>query len=233
VQGGNVQGVAAVDPHLVAAHRALLNDPSVQFDILPSAPEPKLPGWLHGLGRWVANLLRPVGRLLRWLISLLPDAPYARILLWSGVLGFAAVALVWLLIRRLRTGSWPSFRRKVPRASADEEAEWNPDTAPARAWLREADALAERGSYAEAAHHLLYRSIEDIAHRRPRLIRPALTSRDIAAADAIPLRARTVFAAIAAVVERSLFGGHAVGLEDWTACRTAYADFALPKAWSA
>lgn len=232
MQGGNVQDVAAaIDPRLVAAHYALRADPSVQFDILPPAPEPKLPGWLHSLGHWVADLLRPVGRLLRWLGGLLPDAPYARILLWS-VLCVAAAAVVWVLVRRLRTGAW-SFGRRAPSAGADEEAEWNPDTAPARAWLHEADALAERGSYAEAVHHLLHRSIEDIARRRPRLIRPALTSRDIAAADAIPPRARTVFAAIAAVVERSLFGGRGVGPEDWTTCRTAYADFALPKAWSA
>ena len=39
----------------------------------------------------------------------------------------------------------------------------------ARARLaREADALAAEGRFAEAIHHLLLRSVEDIGRRRPR-----------------------------------------------------------------
>jgi hypothetical protein len=65
------------------------------------------------------------------------------------------------------------------------------------------------------------------------LVRPALTSRDIAAASGIPPAARVLFGRIAALVERSLFGGRTVGLADWSSAREAYADFALPKAWRA
>jgi hypothetical protein len=116
---------------------------------------------------------------------------------------------------------------------ADASEEWVPAAAPARAWLEEADALAARGEFAEAVHHLLRRSVDDIAHRRPQLVRPALTSRDIAAAEAIPPRARTLFGSIVAIVERSLFGGRPVSADDWSATRAAYADFILSQAWRA
>jgi hypothetical protein len=77
------------------------------------------------------------------------------------------------------------------------------------------------------------RSVEDIASRRPNIVRPALTSRELAASHGIPGRARELFAAIARLVERSLFGGRAVSEGDWLAARAAYSDFALPAAWRA
>ena len=104
---------------------------------------------------------------------------------------------------------------------------------PVRSWLEEADALAAQGKYAEAIHHLLFRSIEDISNRRPNVVRPALTSREIAASRAIPSRAAELFAGIARLVERSLFGGRTVGETDWVEARGAYTDFALAKAWRA
>ncbi len=120
-------------------------------------------------------------------------------------------------------------------AQADEEEseDWHPAAAPARAWLQEADALAARGLFAEAAHHLLLRSVDDLASRRPHLVRPALTSRDLSRAQGVPPAPRQLFAQIAAVVERSLFGGRPVGAEDWTACRAAYANFAQSANWRA
>jgi hypothetical protein len=124
----------------------------------------------------------------------------------------------------------PRWRRRGE-AGLETEDEWVPDAAPARAWLEEADALAARAQFAEAVHHLLRRSIDDIAWRRPQLVRPALTSRDIAGAESIPAQARALFRPIVAIVERSLFGGRPVSADDWSATRAAYADFALPKAW--
>ena len=102
-----------------------------------------------------------------------------------------------------------------------------------RAWLREADALAADGRFAEAIRQLLFRSVEDIGKRRPRLVRPALTSRELAASDALPGAARSLFAGIAAKVEHSLFGRRAVSEGDWRDARAAYAEFALPGSWRA
>ena len=164
----------------------------------------------------------------------MPDAPYARILLWT-VLAAAALGFAIMVYRRIRDGEWrlPRRRRSVAIPVDAEEESWAPEAAPARSWLREADALAARGLYAEAVHHLLFRSIEDIARRRPRLVRPALTSRELAAAEALPAPARSLFSRIAGLVERSLFGGAAVDAGDWTSARAAYADLVLPGTWRA
>jgi hypothetical protein len=223
---------SADDPRLVTAYRAMRESGDVQLQLRRAAPEPKAPHWLETLGHWVADALRPVGRLLAWIARQLPQAPYARILLWS-VIALIAAGLIWIVVQRVRSGSWRLRRAGSAKVATDAADDWQPEVATTHQWLREADRLAAAGGYAEAVHHLLWCSVEDIARRRPRLIRPALTSRDIAAAEAIPPRARALFAEIAALVERSLFGGRAVSADDWQAARTAYADFALPQAWRA
>lgn len=231
VIGASAQGSAVAADRLAAAHAALRADPSIQFALSRRPPPPKTPEWLETLWRWLSDLFRPIGRLLRWLTNLMPDAPYARILLWS-MLALVAAALIWMIVERFRSGEW-RFRRRT-RATAtltpDEET-WAPDTAPATAWLREADRLAAEGRYADAIHYLLFHSIDDIARRRPQLRRPSLTSRELASAALLPAAVRPMFASIAALVERSLFGGHPVAGPDWQAARAAYADFALPQKW--
>jgi hypothetical protein len=217
---------------LAAAHEALKADPSIQFHLKAAPPPPRPPAWLRDFVEWLGDALRPVGRLFDWLGGFMPDAPFARILLWTVLLLFA-LALATAIYRRLRDGKWSLPRRRLGAAGEPqaEEEPWSPDAAPARSWLREADALAAQGRYAEAVHHLLFRSIEDIGRRRPRLVRPALTSRELAAAEALPPPARSLFARIAALVERSLFGGRPVEAEDWTSARAAYADLVLPGTW--
>jgi hypothetical protein len=234
VSGGNSHEAAAAADRFAAAHAALKADTSVQFTMPPVPQQPPPPHWLVDFLTWLGNLLKPIGRFFAWLGSFLPDAPYARILLW-GLLAVVAVALLWMVYQRLRYGEWRLPRRRAARPAIVETTEesWAPDAAPVRAWLREADALAEQGRFAEAVHHLLFRSIEDIAKRRPRLVRPALTSRELAEASAIPGPARDLFAGIARLVERSLFGGRPVNSSDWESARSAYADFALPGTWRA
>ena len=232
MSGGNAQEAAAAADRFMAAHRALRDDPSMQFDLAAAAPPPEPPQWLIQFYQWLNDVLKPVARSLDWIGSFMPDAPYARIFLWT-IIGVAALALMWVVVDRLRHGAWRSpwrRRARVVHAAADEP-DWEPDAAPVRSWLREADAMAADGRYAEAVHHLLFRSIEDIQRRRPRVVRPARTSRELAAEPAIPPSARDLFAGIARLVERSLFGGRPVSLDDWTSARSAYADFALPGAW--
>jgi hypothetical protein len=225
---------AAAADRLAAAHDALKADTSIQFTLQPAPPPPEPPKWLRDFGEWLADVLRPVGRLIDWISSFMPDAPYARLLLWV-VLAVAALALAAAVYQRIRHGEWrlPRRRKSVGVDPGPEEESWSPEAAPARSWLREADALAAQGRYAEAVHHLLFRSIEDIGRRRPRLVQPALTSRELAAAEALPPPARSLFASIAGLVERSLFGGRAVKAGDWTAARAAYADLVLPGTWRA
>ncbi|GAA0324426.1 hypothetical protein GCM10009087_38420 [Sphingomonas oligophenolica] len=234
MSGGNTHEAAAAADRFAAAHAALKADSSVQFTMPPAPQPPPPPQWLIDFGHWIGRMLRPIGRFFHWIGSFMPDAPYARIFLWT-VLAVAAVLLLWLVYQRLRHGEWRLPRRRTARTAAVETVDegWVPDAAPVRAWLREADALAEQGRFDEAVHHLLFRSIEDIAKRRPRLVRPALTSRELAAADAIPGPARDLFASIARLVERSLFGGRPVDAGDWASARGAYADFTLPGTWRA
>ena len=232
VSSARVPTAVGADPRFAEAYRALRADPRVQFDLVPVQPRPKLPGWIETLGHWVTLAFRPIGRLIGWLVGLMPKAPYARILLWT-ILALLAAAILWAIIDRARSGSWRLPRRGRNSVKPTADAEWATEAGSSRAWLQEADLLAAEGDYAEAIHHLLRRSVEDIAKRRPRLIAPALTSRDIAANRAIPPGARSIFAGIALAVERSLFGGRAVGIKEWTACRTAYADLSNRATWAA
>lgn len=200
----------ARDPELVRAHAKLLRDTSTQFD-LPGYVPPKIPDWL-----------KPFGELLQAI------APYFKYIFWAGVaVGVALIA--WFIIREARGMGfrWP-WQKK---ASGETETDWRPDATAAQVLLSEAEALAAEGRYAEAARLLLRRSVEDIAQRRPEFLKPSLTARDIAAADAIPRGARTAFGAIARVVEVSAFGSAAVTADAWAACRQAYGEFALAGAW--
>jgi hypothetical protein len=219
-----------------AAHDALLHDASVQFQLSRPTPPAKPPAWMDALGDWLKDVLQPIGRALAWLGSLFPDAPDARILLW-GVIAIAGAFMLWMAVQRIRHGEWrwPDLRRRRFRALAlgEDDDQSLFEAAPVRAWLREADALAAAGRFAEAAHLLLFRSVEDLARRRPGSVQPALTARELAAAPAFPARARTCFAAIATVVERSFFGGRPVDADDWRTTRATYEEFALPGSWRA
>lgn len=226
------RAAAEAQARLAAAHAQLKADGAIQFDLPPAPPPPAPPAWIKAFGDWLGDVLSPVGRFLAWLFSWMPDAPYARIILWT-MIALLVGGIGWIVYERIRHGVWriPKWRRT---AQAEETADniWPVAEAPARAWLREADALAEQGQFAEAVHHLLIRSIEDIGRRRPQLVKPALTARDIAAAKAIPPGPRDLFAGIASVVERSLFGGRPVDGDDWGRCRAAYADFAAGRSWA-
>lgn len=232
VTGHISQSAAAASQRFADAHRALREDSGVQFSMGPIPPPSPPPKWLLDFAEWLARVLRPLGRFFAWISQHMPQAPYARILLWT-VIGAAALAVLWLVVERLRYGQWrvPRLRRSRAVAAPPVEEEWALDAAPVRAWLDEADALAAQGRFAEAVHHLLFRSIEDIEHRRPNLVRPALTSRELSAASAIPRGARDLFAGIARIVERSLFGGRSVGADDWRAARATYADFVTAGSW--
>lgn len=230
--GGTIQQKIDQADGFEAAHRALRGDASVQFSLPATPPDPKPPEWVRQFIEWLNHVMAPVGRAFAWLARLLPDAPYAVILMWT-ILALAAAAVGWMAYLRLRHGEWrwPNLRRKRAGIAVDPDDLWAPDNAPAREWLAQADQLADQGRYAEAAHHLLVRSVEDIARRHPQLVRPAVTARELTVASLIPAGARSPFAAIAALVERSLFGGRPVAAADWSSARAAYADFALPQAW--
>ena len=134
------------------------------------------------------------------------------------------------LVREVLRLRMPAARPKT--VAAETAPEWRPDAAAARDLLAAADALAAQGRFAEAAHLILLRSVADIERRRPRSVRPALTTREIAGLSALPPSARPAFAQIGRVVERSLFGGAPVEAAEYAECRREYEAFALPAGWA-
>jgi len=191
-----------------AAHRELLADRSIQFD-LPQYQEPPVPGWVEALASFFRTIF-----------------PALQVVFWI-ILAALVAYILYGIARRFSGSEWP-WQRKP---GQEEPPELQPEPARARRLLGEADALAGEGRFAEAIHLLLFRSIDDIDERRPQLVRPALTSRDIAALEGIPPAPRSAFQRLVMAVERSLFGGRSLGAEDWRDCRTAYEEFAFAESW--
>ncbi len=199
-----------------AAHAKLLAGKDLQFDFTAYQPPSPPPDWL-------TRLLETLGK------AFVAAAPVMKYVFWGGLI-LGAGLIAWFLLRdliRIRPGD-----RARPANLTEGEQSWRPAAAKARALLSDADALAAEGRFAEAAHLLLARSIDDFSDHRPGVVRPALTSRDLARLDAMPAEARGAFASIAQVVERSLFGGRPVDADGFAACRRAYHDFALAERWA-
>jgi hypothetical protein len=196
---------------VASAHDTLLQDKTLQFEFTTVPPPPELPDWLRTFFEFLASL--------HWVFEYL---------FWIGVAVVAALVLysIGREIVRFQRRQKPTVQR-----TGDRIADWRPPEARARALLADADHLAAQGKFAEAVHLLLFRSIDDIDERRPRAVRPAFTSRDIAEIDALPASSRFAFSKITAVVERSFFGGRDVGAGDYGECRRTYEAFALPDHW--
>lgn len=199
---------------LALAHARLLHDRSIQFAFDAVQPSPHAPEWL-----------KTIGRFLLW------AAPALKWVFW-GLLAAGVLLVAWFLVRELWFYKRPEAGRRGTVLTSGLEA-WRPTAELARALLADADRLAAEGRYAEAARVLLHRSVDDIEGRRPDLLGPSLTSRDIAAISALPDSARDAFGRIARVVERGLFAGRAVDQAGWAECRRAYKTFAFPDVWAA
>jgi hypothetical protein len=203
---------------LAAIHARLLRDRSLQFDFTAARPPPPLhtPAWLIALGEWLGKALAAA-------------APVLKIVFWLGVAA-AVLLVIWLIVREVAGVRFA--RRRRARAAQATPADWRPDPRKARALLENADRLAAMGRYDQAVRLILHRGVEDIDARRPAVLRPALTAREIAALAVVPAPARTAFARIAAVVEFSAFAGRPIGQDAFAQCREAYEAFVSPEAWA-
>lgn len=206
--GKEVREVAQLDG-FEQAHGELTSDRSIQFELQPFRPEPPLFEFPD----------------LSWLADL---APALRILFWVMV-ALIAGWLLYLIVGRLTGLDFGRLRKKS--GGIAEEPDCRAAEQPARRLLSEADALAAQGLYSEAAHLLLFRSIEEIEQHRPQSVRKAYTSRDIARLPTLPAGPAEAFAGIVRAVERSLFGGRALGLGEWQDCRASYERFAFAGGW--
>lgn len=211
VEGAQIAGATAA-ADAARDWQAVRADAAIQYAPLPPFKPPEPPGWLKLLGEWLRAIFEPVGEAigLSWPVL-------EKLLIALAVLGL--LLLIWRLATPLL-----ARRRRSPSAP---ESDWAPGRAAAEALLEDADRLAAEGRYGEAVHLLLRRSVGHIAEARPEWLLPASTAREIAALPMLPERARRAFGAIATRVERSLFALRDLDAADWTAARSAYADFAL------
>ncbi|MET0295241.1 MAG: DUF4129 domain-containing protein [Phenylobacterium sp.] len=195
---------------LARLHPELLKRKDLQFDFPDLQPPEPPPAWIEQLVKALEAL-----------------APVLKVVFWAG-LAAGAVLVAVLVIREVQA----TYVRRRAAVRVAAPADWRPEAAAARALLEDADRLASEGRFAEAVHLLLFRSIDDLAGRRPGAVRPALTSRDIAGADSMPRPARAAFARIAQIVETSFFGGRPVGAGEFGECRRAYEAYAFAEGWS-
>lgn len=210
VQGDN--GNASFD----AAWNDVRADDDIQFTNIAPEPKQEPPEWWTDFLQWLNDALAPAADMMvaAW--------PVLRIILLV-LLATGVLTLIWVIL----SPYWQDWRGR----KAEPQEEWRPDQGAARRLLDEADELAAKGQFDEAAHLLLFRSIEDIEERRPDLLRPSNTAREIERFDSLPETARAMFAVIAEQVERGIFAATPIGEEGWTASRNAYGAFALAETW--
>ena len=190
------------------------SDSDLQFAPIAPPDPPQTPEWLRAVGEILNSIFGPVAHAI---------AAAWPVLQW--VLVAIGVALLIMLVVRIL--GLDGFKRR----DVVEEAEVDlaPDRAEAQALLSDADALAAQGRYGEAVRLLLARSIGQISSRRPDLVHPSSTARELGRLDALPEKARRAFIAIARSVERALFALEDLSESDWHEARSAYADFALER----
>ncbi len=200
------------------AHAAYLADGALQLvrperDFEPPEPTPP-PGWLRAFGEFL-EALGPVFRVIFWIAAALVVAGLIYFLFGEAI--------------RVRFGG-----KRTPKDKRQDDVlvDIRPDAAAARSLLEEADALAQRGHFAEAVHLLLFRSIEDLQERIEGGVPSSLTAREISGLGKLPERAKRCLKPIIMVVERSFFGGRAVDADGWQEARRSYKDFAFGETWA-
>jgi len=208
-----------IDPQVRSKLSNIIADGDIQTRFTvppPERPPSPPPEWLKNLFGWMLGDGNGVIKALGWLLV--------------GLIVLGALYLTVPWVRDLFDALLARLRR--PRVDDDGDTiEWRPDESGARNLLAEADRLAADGQFEAAAHLLLGRSLEDIANRRPGLLKPALTARAIALMGELPAPARTAFGRIAATVERSLWARLPLDQSAWQDARAAYEDFAFGPHW--
>lgn len=195
-----------------AAWHSLMRDRSLQFQFPALPPAQPPPDWLVNLRKFL-------------------DA-HAAWFHYGGwvLLAALAAAVLFGLVRLVMHRGWIKAENAIARTVP---ALWQPSPERARLLLADADALAAQGRFEDAAHLLLLVAVQEIGERRPGLVRPALTAREIARLPALSPRARDVFGVIAAVVERCLFGARTLGQDEFAAIRAAFEQFTIAQTWQA
>ena len=190
------------------------HDLQTTFTAMPKPDLKALEFWnklFKGIGDFfekVAGVFKPLG----------PFMPY--------ILAALAIALIALLLSPfVRMMITSRFQRLFPRDHLRADAPWRPTREAVVALLGDIDKLAAEGSYDEAVHLLLVRSVADINAFRPDLVRRHYSARDIRSHPLLPEAARPAFTEIVRCVEKSYFAGIPATRTDFETCRAAYTAF--------
>ncbi|HHL43546.1 MAG TPA: DUF4129 domain-containing protein [Hellea balneolensis] len=166
---------------------------------------------------------------LGWLDALFKViGPFMVYLFW-GFIAAIVITLLYFIGREIMRARLRAFKRDKIEDEDEQIETYQPDAETARIVLEDADKLAALGRYDEAVHTLLFRSIQDIADKRPGVISRSLTSREISGLRILTPKAREGFSYIGTLVERSFFGDTRLGASDYERSKDAYKNFAYEK----
>jgi uncharacterized protein DUF4129 len=181
--------------------RAVLADPRYQRELLAHSPsvDPGYQGPSIRLPSSGASAAVPV---------LGAGAFLARVVFVVLIVVAVLLVLFWLsreLIGRIR-------QTRTETDGTEEPAAVAPEREPA---FEDAARLAAEGRYAEAIHALLLAAIRHFAARSRVAVQPSRTSRELVRLLPLGPEPREAFTDLVRTVELSLFGGVAVGREEY------------------
>ncbi|MCL2683938.1 MAG: hypothetical protein FWE55_01720 [Synergistaceae bacterium] len=135
------------------------------------------------------------------------------------ILVISIITIIAVIIYNFNDNIWSRSRARRLNFERNEKP---PDTGVAirmEAASAEADDLAGAGSFAEAIHVLLLRSVSEMRLRLNSPIAESLTSREILRNTDLSPEMRGAFATIVGSVEISYFGSHRPGEDEYAECR--------------
>jgi alkanesulfonate monooxygenase SsuD/methylene tetrahydromethanopterin reductase-like flavin-dependent oxidoreductase (luciferase family) len=138
------------------------------------------------------------------------------------VLIISIVTIIAVVLYNLNDNMWSRSRTRKLEFERNEKP---PDTGVAvrmEIASAEADDLASAGSFAEAIHVLLLRSVSEMRLRLNSPIAESLTSREILRDTDLSPEMRGAFATIVGSVEISYFGSHRPGKDEYAECRRSF-----------
>lgn len=151
-----------------------------------------------------------------------PVAPLMTFFLWGLIIVVVALAVIWIGRDLLKYGN--------------DDAELPPDGAKAASDaesaaiierpLGDADELARRGSFAEAIHALLLRTLQELVRSAAVRVERSHTSREILARVPLLADSRDALAGLITAVELTHFGDEPANAADYDRCREQFHRFA-------
>jgi hypothetical protein len=143
------------------------------------------------------------------LLDLGPLGEVLRVLVWAGAVVGVVLAAVHVA------------QRLFPGALGDpglEEPGAEPSPVLSDAPLRDAQALAREGRFAEAIHVLLLRTFEQLLRGKAIAVAPGWTSREVLERASYPGHAREALAGLVGAVETCTFAGRPASEQDYRLC---------------